>query len=395
MWSGGPETGSTRMGNSLLMAHAPLPTRTGEWGAIVVCGMPFDGDPPFADTHLARALSQRRPVLAVDRPSRLGRGGDRGVDQVGPNLWRIAPRCLPRADSAGWSLLSDPLVAREIARAARRVLPPQRALITLAPSRGTLFGLRRDVTVYWRRDAAADHHYVTSVRHVAVRHRRLLERADLVTAVSPDLVADSARIQGETHLVPNGADTARFAIPAGPDPLADVTGPVIGYLGALSWRIDVELLEQLSAAHPEWTFVLIGKPQIALPDRPNLRIIGPRPYADLPRWAQRFDVGLVPYRNEEFNRASFPLKVFDYLAAGAPVVAPPLPALAGMEPFVRTADGAAAFGAAIGAALLDAPSRVACQAVAEANSWGQRAEDLDRLVTEYLTRNSLPTAPER
>lgn len=395
MSEGGPAIGPSRTGVTSTMDPSASPADIADWGAIVVCGMPFDGDPPFADTHLARALSTRRPVLAIDRPVRLGGNVQRGAVEVGHNLWRLSPRCLPRADRAGWSLLSDPLVAREIGRAAKQVLPRRRALITLAPSRGTLPGLARDATVYWRRDAAANDHYVSSVRHVAGRHRQLLDRADLITAVSPDLVADSVGTRGDTYLLPNGADTELFAHPAGPNPLADVAGPIIGYLGALSWRIDVELIEALATAHPEWTFVLIGEPQVALPRRSNLRIVGPRPYADLPRWAQQFDVGLVPYRDEEFNRASFPLKVFDYLAAGAPVVAPPLPALCDLEPYVRTASGPTEFGAAIAEALSATPSREACQAVAEANSWRRRAEDLDRLVSDFLARTPPPTVLDR
>lgn len=355
------------------------------WGAVVVCGMPFDGDPPFADTHLARALAQYRPVLAVDRPARLGSGVTRGVRAVGTNLWAVTPRCLPRADRRGWSVLSDPLVGLDIERAARQVMPARRALITLAPSRGMLPLLKRDVTVYWRRDAAADGHYVASVDHVFARHERLLARADLVTAVSPELVADRAAQRSRTHYLPNGADTDLFAAAtAPPPPLRTVVGPVIGYLGAVSWRFDTDLLDALATARPEWTFVLIGDQQVPVPRRDNVWALGPKPYRELPAWAQRFDVGLVPYRNETFNRSSFPLKVFDYLAAGVPVVAPPLPALSALDPYVRTAADPHGFLDAIERALAEGPSRDACRCVAEANSWSRRAAQLTGLVDALL-----------
>ena len=345
--------------------------------------MPFGGEPPFSDTHLPRALSRRRPVLVVEAPVPVHRGGWRArprLEQVGPGLWRVRPVSLPGPDRSGLALLSDPLIGLQISRAADRVLPASRALVTFAPARGLLPGVRRDATVYWRRDAAANVNYVRSVRHEQARHRRLLRRADLVVAVSPPLLEDSAAQNPRSVLLANGADVGHFAAP-GRAELPDFgPGPVIGYLGAVSWRLDVDLLAQLAAARPDWRFVLVGEASVAVPDLPNLHVVGSRPWSELPAWAHRFDVGIVPYRLGAFNRASFPLKVFDYLASGRPVVSTPLPGLEGLDPCVRLATGAEAFVAAIDAALDRGPGADACRRLAEDNSWDSRAAALDALL---------------
>jgi glycosyltransferase involved in cell wall biosynthesis len=160
---------------------------------------------------------------------------------------------------------------------------------------------------------------------------------------------------------------------------------VLGYLGAVSWRLDVDLVDQLAANHPDWQVVLVGKVTVDLPDHPNLHAVGPRSWAELPAWAHRFDVGLVPYKvDDTFNRSSFPLKVFDYLASGRPVVSTPLPGLEGLHPCVRLASGVEDFGAAVEAAMAGAPGPDECRDLAAANSWDSRAEALDVLLDRRL-----------
>ena len=83
----------------------------------------------------------------------------------------------------------------------------------------------------------------------------------------------------------------------------------------------------------------------------NVRWLGPKPYSELPRYVAAFDVGLIPYVENDYTRSCFPLKLYEYLAAGKPVVASGLPELAGMEPDVVLVDGPAAFVDAIEAAL--------------------------------------------
>lgn len=368
---------------------APLPTpSTPAWGMVVVCGMPFGGDPPFSDTHLPRALSRRRTVLVVDTPQpvhRSPRSVRPRLEQLEDDLWRLQPLSLPGPNRPAFARLSDPIISRQVNWAAERVLPRRRVLVTFSPARGLLPGVQRELTVYWRRDAAANARYVQSVRHEAARHRQVLRQADLVVAVSPPLLADSSNHNARTLLLPNGADVDHFARPSGTRPPDLGSGPVLGYLGAVSWRLDVDLLDQLASRRPDWQIVLVGQVTVDLPSHPNLHAVGSRPWSELPAWAHRFDVGLVPYKvDDTFNLSSSPLKVFDYLASGRPVVSTPLPGLEGLHPCVRLAEGVEDFTAAVEAAMTGAASADTCRELAAANSWDSRAEALDLLLHERL-----------
>ncbi len=125
--------------------------------------------------------------------------------------------------------------------------------------------------------------------------------------------------------------------------------------------------------------------------RSNVRWVGPKPYSELPKYVAAFDVGLIPYVSNAYTRSCFPLKLYEYLAAGKPVVASGLPELAGMEPDVVLVDGAAAFVDAINAALghLSDADRIRRMEVASHNSWETRAGRLLALVQVELQARGL------
>ena len=83
------------------------------------------------------------------------------------------------------------------------------------------------------------------------------------------------------------------------------------------------MLEQLAERRPDWNIVMVGRREksTALPaERDNLKWLGAKPFKALPAYLANVDVGLVPLLNSAYNRASAPLKVLEYLAAGLPVV---------------------------------------------------------------------------
>jgi teichuronic acid biosynthesis glycosyltransferase TuaH len=113
--------------------------------------------------------------------------------------------------------------------------------------------------------------------------------------------------------------------------------------------------------------------------RPNVQWVGAQPFEALPSYLERIDVGLVPYTDTPFNRASFPLKCLEYLAAGRAVVATDLPAIRWLDtPLVSIADRAPdAFAEAVfraASAPDDARLVAKRQAFARANGWNVRAE---------------------
>jgi glycosyltransferase involved in cell wall biosynthesis len=165
-------------------------------------------------------------------------------------------------------------------------------------------------------------------------------RADVVLASAPALAERMRTLNQRVFYAPNVADTERFAtaLEDGPtDPaLAALPHPRIVFTGAVvATKLDLDLLEGMARARPGWSIALVGPvgagdPHTdvsALERLRNVHLLGSRPYAALPDVLRGADVALVPYAINELTRSVFPMKVYEYLAAGLPVVTTPLPAL--------------------------------------------------------------------
>ena len=151
--------------------------------------------------------------------------------------------------------------------------------------------------------------------------------------------------------------------------MAGRSKPVVGVIGQINQRIDVATMTALATRHPDWTLVFIG-PLVRervdvsmLESLPNVRFLGLKPAADLPRYLKSIDVCLIPYIVDDHTRYMHPLKTLEYLAAGRPVVSTPLPALSIYEEHVALAGDTGTFIAAVERALTeDSPAKRAARA---------------------------------
>jgi GT2 family glycosyltransferase/glycosyltransferase involved in cell wall biosynthesis len=169
--------------------------------------------------------------------------------------------------------------------------------------------------------------------HTADREPDLIRSCDLLTVTSQVLYDRMAPLNPATRLIRNGADYARFSQPATVRPL-DLPdpdqGPLVGFYGSLAEWVDYDLLESAARQRPDWRFVFVG-PELtprfaALRSLPNVQHVPQLArFDDLPGYLARFDVCMLPFRDIPVTRAADPVKVYEYLAAGKPVVAAPLP----------------------------------------------------------------------
>jgi len=163
---------------------------------------------------------------------------------------------------------------------------------------------------------------------LAAAERALLARADVVFATAPALAERLARHHPRVHHVGNGVDLARFqGEPPPPADLAAIPGPRVGFVGNLAHWVDMPRVVRLAQALPEFQFVFVGPWQRPEPPprRSNLHFLGARPYALVPAYLAHFDLCLIPFEDSPLVRAVDPLKLYEYLAAGRPVAATPLP----------------------------------------------------------------------
>jgi glycosyltransferase involved in cell wall biosynthesis len=188
----------------------------------------------------------------------------------------------------------------------------------------------------------------------------LTRRADIVFAGSQPLADKKAAEHKAVHVVNHAADVGHFSkagaaettVPLDIDRLPH---PRIGFVGMIdNLRFDVRLLEQL-ARNPAYQIVIVGGfmngAENLIPARPNIHVLGMKRVADLPGYIKGFDACIMPYPVNETTRYIFPLKLFEYLATGKPIVATPIPAVQQHADFVYVGHTAGEFIELVGKAL--------------------------------------------
>lgn len=229
---------------------------------------------------------------------------------------------------------------------------------------------------------------------------RLADRADATFASAPASADRLRPVAGDrVALLPNVADTGLFAraLEPGepPEELAAIPQPRIVFAGALSdHKIDWALLEAVARAAPDLQLVLIGPVGAEqamdghrrLADLPNCHLLGPRPHAALPDYLRAATAAIVPYAVNEHTASVFPMKVWEYLATGVPVVSTSLPAMVDLRPPVRFADDPTAFVAALRQAHRDPVEDRRRSAAAAGHSWEANLERMLAGLADAPTR---------
>ncbi|PZR34496.1 MAG: UDP-galactopyranose mutase [Caulobacter segnis] len=194
--------------------------------------------------------------------------------------------------------------------------------------------------------------------------RELLEAADVVFTGGYSLYEAKRAAHPDIHPFPSSVDREHFAqartLQHTPEDQASLPGPRLGFYGVIDERMDLELIEAIAQARPDWTLVLVGPvvkiDPASLPRRDNIVYLGGKSYADLPAYLAGWDVALMPFAINESTRFISPTKTPEYLAGGRPVVSTPIVDVVrhyGALSGVRIASDAQTFIAACDAALAD------------------------------------------
>ncbi len=241
-------------------------------------------------------------------------------------------------------------------------------------------------------DCMDDHAGFTTNRpEMIAEERDLLASADLVAASSGILEARAREANPNVLLLPNACEPGHFEM----GPCARQARPVVGYYGAIADWFDSDLVADVAAKRPDWDFLLVGSTYTAdtrrLAKLPNVSLPGEKPYAEIPSWLARMDVAILPFKRLPLTEATSPVKAFEILAAGRPIVSVPIPEVAPMAPLVRLADRAEEFEREIAAALAeDDPALVARRRTfGKQNSWERRFDALAPAVAATFPKASI------
>jgi glycosyltransferase involved in cell wall biosynthesis len=168
-------------------------------------------------------------------------------------------------------------------------------------------------------------------KHGIISEQQLVQRSDIVVCTSKQLSNEKKKLNSNTYFIPNAANIDHSSKAADENlevhqSLSDIKKPVIGYFGNIERRIDFSLIEEVARQNPDKSFVFAGptSPEF-IPEGffniPNIYATGRFNYSELPAVLKGFDITIIPFKKDSVSNTIFPLKLFEYLGAGKPVVA--------------------------------------------------------------------------
>jgi hypothetical protein len=173
-------------------------------------------------------------------------------------------------------------------------------------------------------------------KKILIKNERLLvKKARLVTAISKVLQKHLKKYREDVHLVPQGFRIQDFDNPENYiSPRIKAKKPIIGFAGAVNYRLDYNLLLPLAQRNSKWSFVIWGPvleenllaPKLkSMKDKllslPNVSTGFLKDRTKLPGVFSQFDIAMIPYDiNQEFNKYCYPMKLFEFFYLGKPVV---------------------------------------------------------------------------
>lgn len=370
---------------------------------------------PWAvDQNLAHAIAARHATLYVDPPitpvtpfrfglrSATGRQLADVVDRRVRRFGRVnvfTPVALPPLTHPRMKRLSRPVVLAQIRHAARSAEMEAPVVVGCR----SLDGLVGVVGESFRVGVVMDN--IAAGAGLLARDRHELEREVTASCAAADLMIapcapqqDLIRARGyAAELLPWGyADDLNSAYDTAVEPAeyAQMPRPLLGYLGSIDDRLDYELIVALAGRFPEGRIVFVGplSPRLsaaartALASRPNIVLLGTRPRTELPAYIRYLDCLLLPYADMEFTRYQSPMKLWDYMYAGPPIVGTGCAELRRYSPPILhfAEDPANAPELVAGVLASGAAGSGERRAFALANTWDARAVQLDEMVERAM-----------
>lgn len=224
------------------------------------------------------------------------------------------------------------------------------------------------------------------------RFRKKIKRAYEWVNRNADLVVISSVSQRKMF----SPDTNLFLSPSAVDPIfqkcenrfipediRNIKKPLVGYVGVLQDRIDIDLMGEVIKLLPNHSFVFVGRVLTpayfkTIMNYPNVHFLGHRKSADIPDYMKNFDVCIIPHKINELTNSMNPLKIYEYLACGRPIVSTPVAGIEDFEKYIYLAKDSKAFSGAIVKSIFDNNGTLEKERrdIVHPHSWDNRAKDL-------------------
>ncbi len=264
------------------------------------------------------------------------------------------------------SVFSHKRVIRKLNKVFKRSSKLSRIVYSCFPMFVDYFSnIKTDLTIFDTVDNWIEHPSFKKYQNVLRKNYKIIsEKSDLIFTVSEGLkefFEKQGRVKN-VYWAPNGVDVNHFTPsiartaelnsitdPSGQfssdverDVLKGITSPIIGYLGTIQHRFDVDLLEYLAENNPKKSFVLVGPIwqsdlKEKLKRHKNVYLLGRVPHSQAPNYINCFDVAIIPHKIDKFIKSTYSLKLLEYLSCGRPVVTTPTPETKGFQDVIYIA----------------------------------------------------------
>ena len=214
--------------------------------------------------------------------------------------------------------------------------------------------------------------------------------ADAVITTSDFLALDKKKYNARCFVVKNGVDFESFRKHSNSEDFSKEK-IIIGYIGSMDFRFDIEMVEDAVKAIPEYTFHFVGSIRneaikSRLEKYANVQFFAPVKPENVPALLSRYNAGIIPYLQNDINRNIYPLKINEYLAVGVPVIMSRFAILPEFEGMTDTVTNSADFIRSIKKQVEEDNTlkRRIRSEFASKNSWDNRAEEFSDIIEELL-----------
>lgn len=317
-----------------------------------------------------------------------------------PNIWRVSPLVLP-FHKYSWVRGLNAVILRVTLRLHMFILGIKKPLLwtynpllsdlcAKLPHCGVVYHCVDDLRAAPRIDNKA----------ISTGEAEMAKVADMCFTTSPALQERMRTLFKNSVFEPNVCDYDLFRSAMSqhiPEPLelVDIPHPRLLFIGALSeYKVDFDLIEKVAKLRPDLHWVLVGaqgegQPESrSVPDLPNLHVLGPKPYNSLPGFMRHADVAVMPSARNTYTASMFPMKFFEYLAAGLQVVGTRLPSIEGFRDLYFPVDGVDEFCKAVDEVLAGAQCDAGqIDAACRHNCWAARFGRMEAALNRFLVNS--------
>jgi len=251
--------------------------------------------------------------------------------------------------------------------------------------------IKSEIKIFDTVDNWIEHNNFQSYKERLRKNYNIIDKkADVIFTVSEDLVK-LFPTNKNVHWIPNGVDVnffqnTRYKILD----TKKIPHPIIGYVGIIQNRIDMDLIEYLAKNNPDKSVVLIGTiwPDADIKKIKNIKniyLLGHKSYQELPSYIHQFDIAIIPHKINKFTKSMNPLKLYEYLACGKPIVTTPIAGIENFKDLISIASNEEEFNDKIQEALQNNNKKMIIKRSESVKkySWESRFEKMFNFIKNY------------